>query len=102
MNGFITGIICILYNPDAPIFQVNYVFLPALMMIIGLAGIMEDFFSKASLRKNMLILYVVINIGVAWLNTFEHNNEKVAIQWLNTHLNQEDILLVDDKLSSPL
>ena len=100
INGFLTGIVCILYNDVNHVFFSKYIYLPTLMMLIGLSGIIEGFFMKTSLRVCMLAVYVIINIGASWANTFEHNNPKEAIRWLNEHMTQEDILLTFNAYST--
>jgi len=93
INGFLTGIVCILYNSHCHVFFSKFVYLPTLMIIIGLGGIIEDFIIQRSLLIRLLSVYVAINILVSWANSFEHSNVKVAVEWLKTHMTQEDILL---------
>jgi len=102
INGFLTAIFCILYNSHNHIFYTKFVYLPTLMMIIGLAGIIEDFSLQRSRLIKMVSIYVIINISLSWVYTFEHSNIKIAIQWLNAHMNQEDILIATDKADAAL
>lgn len=102
VNGFLTGILCILYNSHNHIFFAKFVYLPTLMMIIGLSGMIEDFFVQRSVLIKMLSIYVIINLLISWANYYEHSNVKLAIGWLNKNMAQEDILIANDKADPAL
>jgi len=94
INGILTGIFNILYLPFAPVYFPMYAYLPILMVVIGLSGMMEDVFINRSLLKRMVVIYVLINLPIAAINVLELNNAKKAIHWLSGHLAQDDILLI--------
>ncbi|MBF0619469.1 MAG: hypothetical protein HQL19_04820 [Candidatus Omnitrophica bacterium] len=94
ITGFFSGIYCTLFNPSNQVIFPRYAYLPALMMLAGFAVILTDLFPKATVRRCLLAIYLLINLMLSVVNFYyERNNIAVAIRWLNTHLTQQDILL---------
>ncbi len=94
INGLFTAIVCLLYNSVLHVFFPKYVYLPLLMMLIGWAGFWEDFLKQTKLKSWALVLYLLVNGLMSWVNVYEHSNVGRPIHWLHSHLDPHDVLLV--------